>query len=79
MEAAANARIQQILAGSTGRGGDMRKRKLPDLYYDDQPRRHNSMMSDGENYYNHSQIVGGPQQVTFIPAPHSAADCAFNV
>jgi hypothetical protein len=68
MEAVANARIQQILAGSSNRDDGMRKRKLPD-FYDDLPRRHNSMMSDGENYYTHPQILGGPQQVPSSPPP----------
>ena len=64
MEAAANARIQSILAGSSARGGDMRKRKLTDIYYDEQPaRRHNSVSSEGEHFYNPPQIACGPQQV----------------
>lgn len=71
MEAAANARIQQILAGSSARAPDMRKRKLPEVYFDEQPaRRHNSVISEGDHYYTHPQMAGGAQQVnglSFLP------------
>ena len=67
MEAAANARIQQILAGSSARAPDMRKRKLPEVYYDEQPaaRPHNRVISEGEQYYNHPHTANGAQQVNF--------------
>lgn len=64
MEQIANMTIQAILAGSANReahGG--RKRKMPDIY-EEQSKRHNSLLSEGETY----PFVSGQQQARLGPA-----------
>ena len=59
MENMANITIQAILASSASRDAQgMRKRKLPDMY-EEQSKRHNSLLSEGESY----QYANGQQQV----------------
>lgn len=59
MENMANITIQAILASSASRDAQgLRKRKLPDMY-EEQSKRHNSLLSEGESY----QYVNGQQQV----------------
>ncbi len=63
MENMANITIQAILANSAGRDAQgMRKRKLPDMF-EEQSKRHNSLLSEGESY----QYVNGQQQVNSCP------------
>lgn len=60
MESMANMTIQAILTGSANREAQgSRKRKLPDIY-EEQAKRHNSLLSEGETY----PYASGQQQVT---------------
>lgn len=63
LESIANMTIQSILTGSANREAHgARKRKISD-FYDEQAKRHNSLMSDGENY---QFTTTGQQQVTSL-------------